>query len=173
MLTWLGVWRRPPSGATIRLLLTRLPADTLDTVIGTWMWLRADTLDTVIGTWMWLRASAIGGRRVIAFDGKTLRGAKDAAGNLVHLLAGLCQRTGVVVGQVAVEATTNEIPMLAGLLKVPDINDAVVTAEAMHCQRDTAQTIRDRVGHYILTVKDNQPNLRKRRSRCRGPIFRS
>jgi predicted transposase YbfD/YdcC len=74
----------------------------------------------------------------------------------------MCQRTGVVVGQVPVGAKTNEIPMLAGLLKVLDIADAVITADAMHCQRDTAQTIRDRGGHYILTVKGNQPNLRKR-----------
>jgi predicted transposase YbfD/YdcC len=51
--------------------------------------------------------------------------------------------------------------MLAGLLKVLDIEGAVVTADAMHCQRDTAQTIRECGGHYILTVKDNQPNLRK------------
>lgn len=147
VVTRLGVRRHPPSEATIRRLLTRLPVDTLDTVIGTWMWLRTNTIN---------------GRRVIAFDGKTLRGARDAAGNLTHLLAGLCQRTGVVVGQVSVGAKTNEIPMLAGLLKVLDIQDAVLTADAMHCQRDTAQTIRDRGGHYILTVKDNQPNLRKR-----------
>ena len=64
-------------------------------------------------------------RRVIAVDGKTPRGARDAAGNLVLLLA--------------------------GLLKVLDITDAVVTAEAMHCRRETAQTIRDRGGHYLLT----------------------
>lgn len=147
VLTRLGAWRRPPSEATIRRLLTRLPAD---------------TLDTVIGTWMWSRTSTIGGRRVIVFDGKTLRGARDAAGNRIHLLAGLCHRTGVVVGQVSVGAKTNEIPMLAGLLKVLDITDAVVTADATHRQRDTAQTIHDRGGHYILTVKDNQPNLRKR-----------
>ena len=147
VLSRLGARRRPPSEATIRRLLSRLPAD---------------TFDTVIGTWMWLRTSTIGGRRVIAFDGKTLRGARDAAGNLIHLLAGLCQRTGVVLGQVTVGAKTNEIPMLSGLLKVLDIAGAVVTADAMHCQRDTAQTIRQRGGHYILTVKNNQPNLRKR-----------
>jgi predicted transposase YbfD/YdcC len=146
-LTRLGARRRPPSEATIRRVLTRLPAD---------------TLDTVIGTWMWLRTSTINGKRVIAFDGKTLRGARDTAGNLVHLLAGLCQHTGVVIGQVAVGAKTNEIPMLAGLLKVLDIAGAIITADAMHCQRETAQTIRDRGGHYILTVKNNQPTLHKR-----------
>jgi predicted transposase YbfD/YdcC len=142
-----GVRLRPPSEATIRRLLTRLPAD---------------TFDAVVGAWMWLHTSAVGGRRVIAFDGKTLRGARDATGNLVHLLAGLCQRTGVVIGQVAVGVKTNEIPMLASLLKILDIKDAVVTADAMHCQRETAQTIRERGGHYILTVNGNQPNLCKR-----------
>jgi hypothetical protein len=142
----LGVRRRPPSEATIRRLVTRLPADTFDTVIGTWMWLRTSTID---------------GRRIIAFDGKTLRGARDAAGNLVHLLAGLCQCSGVVLAQVAVGAKTNEIPMLANLLKVLDIAGAVVTADAMHCQRETAQTIRDRGGHYILTVKGNQCATRR------------
>lgn len=146
-LTRIGVLRRPPSEATIRRLLSRLPAD---------------TFDAVVGTWMWLRTSTVGERRVIAFDGKTLRGARDTAGNLVHLLAGLCQRTGVVIGQVAVGAKTNEIPILAGLLKVLDITDAVITADAMHCQRETAQTIRERGGHYILTVKGNQPTLRQR-----------
>ncbi|MGO4613332.1 hypothetical protein AB4305_16510 [Nocardia sp. 2YAB30] len=72
-------------------------------------------LDKVIGAWMWLRTSMIGERRVICFDGKTLRGARDAAGNLVHLLAGLRQRTGVALAQVAVGTKTNEIPCLQAL----------------------------------------------------------
>src|SRR4051794_10536903 len=58
-LTRVGVRRRSTSEATIRRLLTRLPAD---------------TFDAVVGAWMWLRTSTVGGRRVIAFDGKTLRG---------------------------------------------------------------------------------------------------
>jgi hypothetical protein len=66
----------------------------------------------------------IAGRWVIAFDGKTLRGARDAAGNLVHLLAGLCQATGVVLGQIAVGAKTNEIPMLTMLLDLLDVAGA-------------------------------------------------
>jgi hypothetical protein len=74
-----------------------------------------------IGTWMWLRTSVIGGRSVIAFDGKTLRGARDAAGNLVHLLSGISQQTGVVLGQCTVGAKTNEIPLLSQLLDTMDI----------------------------------------------------
>ena len=72
----LGVTGTAPSESTIRRCLQRLAPTS-------WT--------TLIGAWMWLRTSTIGGRRVIAFDGKTLRGARDAAGNLMHLLAGLCQ----------------------------------------------------------------------------------
>jgi hypothetical protein len=60
---------------------------------------------------MWLHTRVIGGRRVIAFDGKTLRGARAAVGNLMHLVAGLCQRTGTVLAQLAIRAKTNEIPL--------------------------------------------------------------
>jgi predicted transposase YbfD/YdcC len=110
---------------------------------------------------MWLRTSVTDGRRVIAFDGKTLRGARDAAGNLTHLLAGLCQRTGTVLAQLAVGAKTNEIPCLRVLLRTLDLAGAVVTADALHCQRDTAQAIIEGGGHYIFTVKANQPKLRR------------
>ena len=103
--------------------------------------LAPDKLDELIGAWMWLRTSMISGRRVIAFDGKTLRGARDAAGNLVHLLAGLCQHTGTVLAQLAVGAKTNEIPLLTKLLETIDITGAIITADALHCQRDTAESI--------------------------------
>lgn len=144
----LGVTGTAPSESTLRRCLQRLAPD---------------QLDHLIGAWMWLRTSTIGGRRVIAFDGKTLRGARDAAGNLMHLLAGLCQHTGAVLAQLAVGAKTNEIPMLTKLLDtIPDIAGAVITADALHCQRDTAEYITGRGAHYILTVKDNQPTLRKK-----------
>lgn len=97
VLAQLGMTGAVPSESTIRRCLQKLAPD---------------QLDNLLGAWTWLRTSVIGGRRVIAFDGKTLRGARDAAGNLVHLLAGLCQHTGTVLAQLAVEAKTNEIPML-------------------------------------------------------------
>jgi predicted transposase YbfD/YdcC len=142
----LGVAGKVASESTIRRCLQRLAPD---------------DLDELIGAWMWLQTSTIGGRRVIAFDGKTLRGARDAAGNLTHLLAGLCQRTGTVLGQLAVGAKTNEIPLLTKLLNTMDITGAVITADALHCQRGTAEHIVGRGGHYIFTVKDNQRKLRK------------
>ncbi len=71
--------RESPSESTIRRTLGRVDAG---------------VLDHVLGAWMWLRTSVVDGRRVIAVDGKTLRGARGAAGHLTHLLAALDHRTG-------------------------------------------------------------------------------
>jgi predicted transposase YbfD/YdcC len=142
----LGVTGRAPSEKTIRLALQRLDAD---------------GLDVAVNAWMWLRARMSGGVRVISFDGKTLKGARDAAGNLVHLLSGICQTTGAIVAQVAVPGKTNEVPELRKLLSCLDIAGCVITADALHTCRETAREIVDRGGHYILTAKDNQPKLRK------------
>lgn len=120
----------------------------------------AAVLDQVIGVWAWLRTRVVDGRRVIAVDGKTLRGAKDAAGHPTHLLAALDQASGVVLGQVAVGAKTNEIPLITDLLAAFDLTDVVVTADALHCHRATAEYIVGRGGHYVFTVKNNQRALR-------------
>ncbi len=141
----LGVADRVPSESTIRRTLARVDAAVLDQVIGMWAWLRTRVVD---------------GRRVIAVDGKTLRGARDAAGHLTHLLAALDHGSGVVLGQVEVGAKTNEIPLITDLLAPLDLTDAVVTADALHCQRATAEYIVGRGGHYVFTVKNNQKVLR-------------
>lgn len=73
----------------------------------------------------------------------------------------LCQYSGTVLAQLAVGAKTNEIPMLRTLLDRIDITGAVITADALHCQRETAEAIVGHGGDYILTVKANQPTLHK------------
>src|SRR5262249_19216372 len=80
--------------------------------------------------------------------------------NLVHLSAGMCQRTGGVIAQAAGEAKSNEIPKLRALLATLDIVDAVITADALHCRREAAEYITDHGGHYRLTVEHNQRLLR-------------
>ncbi len=77
-----------------------------------------------------------------------------------HLLAALHHATGVVAGQRAVATKSNEIPALPLLLADIDLAGVVVTADAMHCQRGTAAYLTGRGGHYLLTVKGNQPTLR-------------
>src|ERR1700760_2255439 len=100
----------------------------------------ADVLDRVLGAWLWTRAVQAGGRLVIAVDGKTIRGAKNKDGKAPHLVAALAHGIGAVLGQVAVDEKSNEIPAVRDLLKAfTGLAGAVVTIDAMHTQHDTAQ----------------------------------
>jgi predicted transposase YbfD/YdcC len=121
--------------------------------------LDADDLDARLAGWMATRVGHLAGRRVIAVDGKTMRGARTTDG-APHLVAAFDQSAGAVLGQLAVASKSNEIPALRDLLDSMDIAGAVITADAMHCQRETADHITGRGGHYVLTVKANQPTLR-------------
>ena len=138
--------RALPSESTIRRVLQDLdPGD----------------LDARLTSWFFTRTGAIGGRRVIAVDGKTMRGARTGDNPAPHLLAALDRASGVVVGQRRVSDKSNEIPALRDLLAPMDLDGAVVTADAMHTQKGTAEWIRSRSAHYLLTVKDNQPGLKR------------
>jgi predicted transposase YbfD/YdcC len=122
--------------------------------------LDADALDAAAGAWAQRRTMPQRKeRRVIAVDGKTLRGSAAGAQDGRHLLAALDHAHGVVLGQVEVDAKTNEIPMLPALLDRIAIGGAVITADALHAQREHARYLARRGAHYILTVKGNQPGL--------------
>jgi hypothetical protein len=119
-----------------------------------------DVLDRVLGAWLWTRAMRVSGRLVIAIDGKTVRGAKDNTGKAPHLVAALAHGIGAVLGQVAVDATSNEIPAVRDLLKAfTSLAATVITIDAMHTQHDTAQLIISRGANYVMTVKANMPTL--------------
>jgi predicted transposase YbfD/YdcC len=122
----------------------------------------ADVLDWVLGAWLWTRAVQAGGRLVVAIDGKTVRGAKNKEGKAPHLVAALAHGIGAVLGQVAVDMKSNEIPAVRELLKgFASLASAVVTIDAMHTQSDTAQVILSRGADYVMTVKGNMPTLYK------------
>jgi predicted transposase YbfD/YdcC len=133
-----------PDESTIRRVFARLDSGVLDQVLGAFMWTRTHTVGT---------------RRVIALDGKTVRGARSSTRTAPHLVAALDHATGVVVGQLAVTAKSNEIPAVQGLLKLFDLTGVVVTVDAMHTQTDTAQQVTGGGGDYVFTVKGNQPTL--------------
>ena len=119
-----------------------------------------DVLDRVLGAWLHTRAMQAGGRLVIAIDGKTVRGAKDKNGKAPHLVAALAHGIGAVLGQVAVEEKSNEIPAVRELLKAfASLAAAVITIDAMHTQSDTAQVILGLGADYVMTVKGNMPTL--------------
>jgi len=141
----LGVSGVVPSESTFRRTLQRLDADAFDDLAGQWAARR-----TVPGP---------GGRRVIAVDGKTLRGSGHGDQDSRHLLAACDHAQGAVLGQVEVGAKTNEIPMFSALLDRLGIADAVITADALHAQREHATYLARRGAHYLLIVKRNQPRL--------------
>ncbi len=97
----------------------------------------------------------------ICLDGKTLRGtiaSGDSRG--LHLLAAYWPGTGVVLCQVAVDPSTNEIGAAPEVLKALDLKGKVITGDALFAQRELSLQIGQAGGDYVWTVKDNQPRLR-------------
>jgi predicted transposase YbfD/YdcC len=145
-LAQLGAAGAVPCESTIRRTLQRLDADDSGRRAGAWAQQRT--------------MPPPGRRRLVAVDGKTLRGSASGADPGQHLLAAPGHARGVVLGQVDVQAKTNEIPMLPVLLDRTGLAGAIVTADAMHAQREHARyLVAQRGAHYILTVKGNQPSL--------------
>ncbi len=155
----IGEWAEDlPGGHRARLGLGRAPEES--TLRKLFARLDADWLDRVLGAWLWTRSKVIDGRRVIALDGKTVRGARTRPeGKAPHLVAALDHDTGVFLGQLAVDAKSNEIPCVRDLLACFDLAGAVVTLDAMHTQTDTATAITGAGGDYVFTVKGNTPTL--------------
>jgi len=135
----------PPSEPTIRRVLQKLDADRLDVEIGRWL----------------LAQGRVAGQG-LSVDGKTLRGAHDLGETAPHLLSAILHQEGIVVAQRAVGEKTNEIPELPHLLAPLAIEGAVVTADAMHAQKETARYVVEvKKADYLFTVKDNQPTLKQ------------
>lgn len=110
--------------------------------------------------WMSALAEATAGR-LIAIDGKTIRHSFDKAGGraAIHMVSAWCQANHLILGQVATSEKSNEITAIPDLLDMLDIRDAVVTIDAMGCQKAIAEKIIEGKGHYVLQVKENQPTL--------------
>jgi len=142
--------RRPPSESAIRRCLQRVDHD---------------QLDRVASAWLAARARATGppeGKRVVAVDGKSARGARTGDDRPVHLLAAFDAATGVVLGQCTVDGKTNEINAFAPLLDRVDLAGVILTADALHTQVRHVDYLHGRDSHWILTVKANHPTLLNR-----------
>ena len=118
----------------------------------------AHAFDRVLGQWAEQSCESVG--RALAIDGKTLRGSADADGKPLHLFAALLHAEAVVAAQMAVPDKTNEIPCVKPLLDPLDLHQTVVTADALHTQKETARyLVEDKGADYLLTLKENQPTL--------------
>jgi predicted transposase YbfD/YdcC len=105
--------------------------------------------------------AAAGAGEVIAIDGKTLRRTFDRAQGLgaLHLVSAWASANGITLGQVAVDAQSNEITAIPQLIELLDLQDCVVTIDAAGCQKEIAAQIVAKEADYVLAVKDNQPTL--------------
>jgi len=108
--------------------------------------------------WMLALAGSMGIEQ-IAVDGKTVRRSGTADLGPLHLVSAWATRNHLSLGQVAVDEKSNEITAIPKLLELLDINGALVSIDAMGCQKEIAAQIREKRGHYLLTVKANQEQL--------------
>ncbi|WP_327002760.1 ISAs1 family transposase [Dactylosporangium sp. NBC_01737] len=111
----------------------------------------------------------------IAVDGKTMRGSRTRHTTARHVLAAADQHTGAVLASTDVDSTTNEITRFAALLdQLHDPHGTVVTADALHCQRDHVTYLAQRGAHWMLTVKGDQcPACTSNSPACPGASSRS
>jgi predicted transposase YbfD/YdcC len=102
--------------------------------------------------------------RLIAIDGKTLRGSYDRRDgrSALHMVSAWAVENKLSLGQVVVDQKSNEITAIPGLLRLLEVSGAIVTIDAMGCQREIAERIREGGGDYVLAVKQNQPALYQR-----------
>ena len=95
----------------------------------------------------------------IAIDGKTLRGSGSSKLGPLHLVSAWATEHHLSLGQVATAEKSNEITAIPELLDLLELHGAIVTIDAMGCQKAIASKIIERGGNYLLVVKDNQPTL--------------
>jgi len=102
-------------------------------------------------------------KTTVSIDGKTIRstGKMDKYDSPLHIVSAHLAEQGLTIGQYTVDGKSNEIPAMRKLLKLLDVEGCIVVADAIHCQIKTAETIIEEKADYLLSVKDNQPTLKK------------
>ena len=150
----LGFTGTLPVPSTLWRLLTRVDDTALSAVLTRWVRSRTAAV----------RASGRRWRRVIAIDGKVLRGAKLPGGRQVHLLSAFDTATGTVLAYVQIAVKSNEIPAFAPLLDLVEaqlgsLEQIVFVADALHAQTAHAHEVALRGAYLMVAVKANQPTL--------------
>jgi predicted transposase YbfD/YdcC len=154
--TWLRTFLRLPHGIpshdTFQRVLSRLDPQEFQHCFLNWI--------SALG-----RATA---GEVIALDGKTLRRAYEWAGGkaALKMVSAWATENHLVLGQVAVEEGSNEITAIPKLLKLIEIEGAIVTLDAMGTQKEIAATIREEGADYVLALKANQRRLHRAVVEC-------
>jgi predicted transposase YbfD/YdcC len=150
----LGFTDRLPAPTTLWRVWTRVDDTRLSPIMTRWVRARTPSTPTAGRRW----------RRVIAIDGKVLRGAKLPDGRQVHLLSAFDTSTGTVLAYVQIAAKSNEIPAFTPLLdlvtaQLGSLAGVVFVADALHAQTAHAREVASRGAHLMVAVKANQPTL--------------
>lgn len=121
-----------------------------------------DEFERRIQLWFHALAGSTAGKH-IAIDGKTLRRSFDRASKkaAVHMVNAYVHENHAVFAQLKTDEKSNEITAVPKLLEMLKLTDATVTLDAMGCQKDIAQGIVDKKGHYVMAVKGNQSGLQE------------
>lgn len=98
---------------------------------------------------------------IVPIDGKTIRGSKSKAKRAVHMVSAWSSRLSLVLGQVKVDSKSNEITAVPELFEMLDMKGALVTADAISCQKSIASKCIEKKADYLLAVKSNQKTLQK------------
>jgi predicted transposase YbfD/YdcC len=118
-------------------------------------WVNPDELHKTLQKWLLDIGSNEG--KVINIDGKTERGSADGDTPARHIVSAWVGENNLALGQVTVDAKSNEITAIPELLERVDVKGATVTIDAMGCQKAIAEKIIEKKGHYVLALKENQP----------------
>ena len=132
--------------------------DTLQRVIGM---ISTDHLQKAYNKWIENveKGENINLRKLICIDGKTMRGNRKNDSKPNHIVTAWSRDGGFSLGQKTVKEKTNEIKAIPDLLDVINIKGSIITIDAMGTQTAIVKKIREKHAHYVLAVKENQPNL--------------
>jgi predicted transposase YbfD/YdcC len=152
----------PPSKTTIWRVLTDAGAEALDAAAGRWLMNLAGLDEPATASGDAVEEGSPSALTQVRLDGKAVRGARDADGNQVRLLAALVgpnAATSVIAAQAEVGKKTNEVSVAKVVLGQIDLNGKVVTADALHTVKATANHIHEHGGEFVLPVKENRKAL--------------
>ena len=121
--------------------------------------LDAEKFERCFRDWIQSLCPALAGK-VVAVDGKTVRGSANGGGRkAIHLVSAFASESGLLLGQLKTAEKSNEITAIPELLSALDVQGAIVTIDAMGCQKAIVEQIVTGGGDYVLAVKSNQRKL--------------
>lgn len=125
--------------------------------------IKTESLNKCFSEWVHSFMPENGEKLTIALDGKTVRSTNKMSRNnsSLHIISAQISELGLTLAQKGVDAKTNEIPTVQELLNELNIKGTVIVADALNCQKETAEIVIKQKADYLLSVKDNHPNLKK------------